>query len=222
MEYFAKFYYTIPIQILLNFVFIGYCIRHYSKLEEIKILFYYSIVSLCQSFFGIYVSVYFIQTSTIKELIHNSINIFILLELPSFYLFIIKSTSSSISKKILKTILLSFIILTLLYWGTSNSFNKNPSLLTLAEGYLIILACFIYYLEIFRKPLKDKLTHNSNFWIISGMFLLFAFLISLFIQAKNNLLTHLNIYNLVYIIVFIGYITLFSFFIIGLKWKIRK
>jgi hypothetical protein len=221
IEYFENFYFAVPIQIFVTSLFIYYSLMHFKKLGEIKILFYYSVVSLCQCFLVVYISIFTDKNLWELKLIQNSINIFLIIEVACFYVYIIKCITTVLIKRCLQILFIGLISFILYDWISTRSLNKSPSLNTILEGYLIILACLCYYREIFKQPSKIKLNRNPTFWVINGIFLLFAFLISLFIQRKNILFNQLELFNTIYILNYIGYITLFCFFIIGLKWKIK-
>jgi hypothetical protein len=138
-----------------------------------------------------------------------------------FYHFIINSIKSVKIKKILRFFVAGYPILVFYYWIYTPAFNEIPDYLTVIESYLIIIGCLFYYLEIFTTPANIKLLEHPQFWTITGMLLLFAFLIPLFLQRNNILLNFIDLYNTIYVMNFIGYITLFIFFNIGLRCQIK-
>lgn len=221
IEYFSEFLFAIPIQFGITVFFIVMCTINFKKLEDAKILLLYALASICQSIFGIYIS---IDRHTEEEisLVHNSINVFMLLEFIIFCLFIQRSLVMKITKRANKIILVSFVLFIIYDWSTTDSFDKLPSFLTLIESYLMIPACFLYYFELFYSPPKTDFFRNHRFWIITGIFILFSLLVPIFLQRKIVYRGRLEIYNTIYLITFFAYITLFSFFIIGIRWKIRN
>gem|GEM_PF-2749431 len=221
LEYFSLFYYTVPIQIIVTFLFVLHGILFYKKIKEFKILILYGIISLLQCGFGVYISVFTDHDFSKNIIIRNSINIFMLFEYIVFYYFIINSIKSAKIKKVLRFFAAGYPLLVFYYWIYTPAFNEIPDYLTVIESYLIIIGCLFYYLEIFTTPANIKLLEHPQFWTITGMLLLFAFLIPLFLQRNNILLNFIDLYNTIYVMNFIGYITLFIFFNIGLRCQIK-
>lgn len=220
LQYFSTFYFTVPVQMALNIFFIIACLMNYGKIRGMRILLLYSVIALVQCLMGVYVNVLLKYSEEREMLLEGSVNIFMIIEFGVFYIFLIKSISSKFFKKILKSVLVIFPIITCYFWISTNSFKETPSNFTVAESYLIIIPCLYYYYELFNVPPVTDILNSPNFWIITGMLLLFIILIPLFLQSNN---LHLNTPNLsrIYTITFIGYITLFSFFINALKCQLR-
>jgi hypothetical protein len=182
----------------------------------------YAILSVIQSVYGIYVSVYKTHCAERHAWVNNSINVFMLLEFLIFTFFILTSLFNKYTRLILKIVIALFVASTFRIWISTEAFDEQPAFLTLLESYLIIIGCLLYYLEILYLPLKTSLIKSYNFWAITGMLLLFIFLIPLFLPRRNIYLSSPKLYNTVYPITFIGYIILFIFFSISLKWKIKN
>lgn len=222
IEYFSQFLFAIPIQFSITLVFVILCCVHFRKLQELKILLLYSIASLSQCVFGIYISVYSFHSEEEISWVHNSINVFMLLESIIFSVFISKSLTARSTKLLVAGILFCFVIFVFYDWITTDSFYRLPSFLTLLECYCMILGCFIYYLELLYFPAKISFLKDYRFWIITGIFLLFSFLIPIFLQRRTVYHGRIEMYNTIYLITFLGYITLFTCFIIGVRWKIKN
>ncbi len=222
LRYFSTYYYIVPVQFILNLLFVIACSLNYNRIGNFKILLIYGLTALTQSIFATYIGVYMVSGQEKIKLIQNSINIFMLIEFILFNLFLIKSTSISSLRKILIGTSILFILVVLRYWFYTNAFNKSPFFLSVIESYLIIIGCLLYYYSNFTSADNIKIKDNPPFWIVTGMLFLFGCLLPVFLQWNNTYLQSLDIYNAVYLINFVGYIILFTFFILGLKCQIKK
>jgi len=207
--------------VTLNVFFVVSCVYNYKKIKGLRSLFLYSILSLSQSFIGIYVNVFKSYTIASEEFLENSINIFIVLEFIIFYLFLISAIKSRLIRMLMQLTLLMFLISTLSYWIISNGFNEGPAILTVLESYLIILPCLYYYYELFKIPSSKRILDESKFWTITGMLFLFAFLIPIFLQRNNIFWNFRYLYRTAYSITFIGYTILFVFFLKAIQCRIK-
>jgi hypothetical protein len=222
IEYFSKFYFTVPVQFIITICFVVACVLNYKKLGPLKILLLYAAISLAQAILAIYISVYTEINYQKVQLVQMSISIFTVVELILFYLFILKSISLGKIKACIKILLCLFIAYTGLYWSLTDSFNTTSSFLTLIESYFIVLACLLYYYQLIVSPPILQIPENPTFWVITGMLSLMVFIIPIVLNRRNIFMKDLKIYNNVYLINFIGYIALYIFFILGLRWKIKN
>ncbi len=221
-KYFSIFYYAVPIQMITTLLFIIVGLANYKKINEFKSLLLYGIISMMQCILGVYISVFTDHDLGKITFIRNSINIFMLFEYIIFYSFIINSIALNVIKNILMIFFIGYVVVVLYCWIFTSAFNKPPAYLTIIESYLMIIGCLFYYLEIFVCPPKVKLLDHPKFWFVTGMLILFAFLVPFYLQYDNILLQYLSLYNTVYIMNFIGYTILFIFFNIGLRCQIKK
>jgi hypothetical protein len=219
LRYFSYYYYTIPIQILLNLIFIIVCLTHFKKIKGVRILLLYSSISFIQSLIGVYTSL-FERNDQTEKLVENSINLFMLFEFIIFYEFIIRATKSALVKWILNTVRILFCCIVIYYWKTGESFNITPCDFTISEGYLIIIPCLYYYYELFDEPATINLSQNSKFWVISGMLFFFIFITPLYLQSRSFFIAS-NHTSPAYSMTFIAYIILYIFFLNALKCQIR-
>jgi hypothetical protein len=222
LHYFAKYYYTIPVQIILNLIFIAGSVVNFKKLKSLKILLPYGILSFVQCIIGVYLNVFVPYSRQTERLLENTINLFMLVEFVLFYTYIIVLMKHRLWLRIVLIIVqIVFSVTILWYWFFTDSFNEAPSSFTIIESYLIILGCLSYFFDLFFQPMPVQISSNPQFWSITGMLLLFAFLIPLTLQLNNIFKNFHAIYNALYSINFLGYSTLFAFLIISLRCQIR-
>lgn len=221
LEYFAAFYFLIPIQILLSVVFIILAFANFKKIAHLKLLIIYAFLSLAQCLFGIYENVFKYYSAKLESEIETSISVFMLAEYVIFTSFIISSTKTKTSKFLLKIVLFLFSFAMSYYWLISDSLARSPSYLTIAESFIIILGCLIYFYEMFNSPPTKNIFNHPPFWIISGILVLFSFLIPLSLQLDSTYKYEYPTYFIICSINYIGYIILYAFLLIGLRCQIK-
>jgi len=222
IEYFAKNYYTVPIQIILNLIFIIASVINFRKLTTLKILLPYAILSLLQSIIGVYLNSYVPYSLKVEKILESTINIFMLMEFILFYAYIISIFKNRQKvRRVLIVVLIIYTIAIFWNWYFTDSFRQAPSSFTIIESYLIIIACLFYYLDLFQNSIPIPMSDNPQFWTITGMLLLFAFLTPLTLQLDNVYTNFLPIYNPLYSLNFVGYSLLFIFLIISLRCQIK-
>jgi len=222
IEYFAKYYYTVPIQIILTVVFIALSLWHFNKLESFKILVPYGLISLVQCMVGVYLNVYDPYGKGVVVLLEQTINVFMLGEFIAFYAFIISLLKHKRKIQfILISVLIIYSLFIIVYWIYAKAFNEPPSAITVIESYLIIIGCLLYFYDLFVKSAPIKILKYPQFWAVTGMLILFAFLLPLTLQLNNIYLNFHSIYNPIYSLNFIGYSILFAFFIISVRCQIK-
>lgn len=222
LKYFSIFYYAVPVQMIVTSVFVINGMMHYRKVKAFVSLLAYGILSLVQCIVGTYISVYTPDSTKNNTIVQNSINLFMLLECLIFSQFIISSLGSGVIKRWLRAGSVVFVLIVLYHWVFTRSFSRPPESLSVLESFLVIIGCLLYYFEIFTSPPNIKLLQHPPFWFITGMLLLFAFLLPLFLQRDKDLQNFVDLFNVVYTMNFIGYTILFIFFIIGMRCQIRK
>jgi len=195
---------------------------HYRKVKEFASLLVYGVLSLVQCFIGTYISIYTQHDPKSDTIIQNSINVFMLFEFLIFSQVIISSVRSRSIKRTLGMAVAVFLVTVLYCWLFTAAFNKPPESLSVLESFLVIIGCLLYYFEMFTSPPNIKLLQHPRFWFITGMLLLFAFLLPLFLQGNNDLLNFTDLFNAVYMMNLIGYTILFIFFTIGMRCQIRR
>jgi len=136
-----------------------------------------------------------------SRIAHDSLYVYLGVELSCSLLFIRSHTRSIPVKKILLWAILLFIPYMFYFWLSNplaTDFNSN--ILT-TEGFLIILACVYFFFELLTgRPDKNLFTEPA-FWSISGMLVLFTvitpvfLLVNFFIHNRESLFYRLYIAN---------------------------
>ena len=137
----------------------------------------------------------------------------VMLELLIFMQFFYQVLYSSNKKKIIKFLCIIFVI-----FGISRLINDSIlyshiiiSTITqmfFLEAVLLLISCFLYYLQIFKSPPTLKLLNEPSFFVVTGLFffLICSFPYSLFLDLISN---YPSIYRFIFSIIYIFYILLF-------------
>jgi len=156
------------------------------------------------------------KTVLSQRVAHDSLYIYLLLELICCLLFIRWHTRSAIAKKILVGSILLFIPYMLYYWMSNplaTDFNSN--ILT-AEGFLIILACVYFFCEsLMGKPDQNLFTRPA-FWNILGMLVLFTVITPVFLLVNYFIHNREAMYYRLYIANNLCYTVLFVTFAVAI------
>lgn len=215
----SVYYLTVPVQFLLNLIFVAGCLLHFRRLRHMLLLLVYAIFALLQTAAGLYVNAFAKDHQAAAALLEHSVNIFGLIEFICFCLYIHTALVFRVPRLLL---LLLCIIMTgwmLMHWLLSGSFESTPYHLMSLEAYLIILASLCYYFEIFYRPVVLNLAREPRFWVITGMMFLSILLTPLFLQNLHE--PGMPSLTKLYALTFIGYILFFIFLIHALKCQIQ-
>jgi hypothetical protein len=141
------------------------------------------------------------KTVLTRRISHDSLYVYLLVELVCCLLFIRMHTRSPLARNVLLGGIILFIPYTFYYWFSNpKATDFNSNILT-AEGFLIILACVYFFYELLTgRPDKNLFTEPA-FWSISGMLVLFTvitpvfLLVNYFIHNREVLFYRLYIAN---------------------------
>lgn len=183
-------------------------IVHRKKLQDLKFMVLYPMVSLVQGLLTYYSWIHekdkeLWGTDTVSD------SLFILFEFLIIYQFFKKAIVIERLKLFIKIIFLFNVTYLLLMWVLTDTFYKNPSKIYLIDSLCILSFCFIYFFQLFRLPPKLNLLNNTQFWITIGLLFYFSCTIPLFF-ADNILIVFPGYYKL-YSINFLAYTILFLF-----------
>ena len=142
-----------------------------------------------------------VKNAVRSRIAHDSLYVYLGIELTCSLLFIRCHTRPALAKKVLLWGVILFIPYMLYYWFSDpldTGFNSN--ILT-AEGFLIILACAWFFIELMTGRPDRNLFTEPAFWSISGMLVLFTvitpvfLLVNYFIHNREALFYRLYIAN---------------------------
>lgn len=221
IEFFEIYFFTVPLQIILNLLFVIAGIIYYKRLNSLAVILFYSMASLMQSSLGVYFNVYEKNNSNIVSILESSINVFMIIEFLTFNYFILKSLENRNFKKIIAWLVFIFISIASFSWVNNHSFIKAPAYLTVIEAFFVIIGCLLYYYEKLNLTSPNKLAKDPAFFVINGMLILSVFLSPVSIYLNEIFLSFSLIYNIIYLINCLAYTVLFTFFILALRCQIN-
>lgn len=205
IEYFISL--TIAVIFLIAFILFG--IKPKASFPLKKYFIAYAAISFIQIILGVSINNLNIFNLEDTYAIEYSINIFNLIEIILFAAFYFTIIKSSTNKKIIVASILIFICWILTQWILKNRFNLILRSVTLIEAFIFILFSLFYFFELLKNPSISPLHHDSNFWIVIGIFLLFSILFPLFLfkDYLGNIAP--NLYSSIYTANNIGYAILY-------------
>lgn len=213
--YFARCYFTIPIQLMLNIFFLIAYVLHYKKLKGMGGIALYAVVTLAQCVAGIYL----ILSPSRGRLPEAFMEIFMAVEFILFYLFLTGSIRARLFRFILKAVMILFPAAILYFQAFSPSLYRPVFRFSMTETYLIVIPCLFYYYELFMTETAVNLFNESRLWAVSGIF--FFMLLSSFFTQGYGPYAALHEPSGIYAVALFGYIFLFISFIIALACQIR-
>ncbi len=132
------------------------------------------------------------------------------------FLRILHSPNKSYIIKGLMIIYILFFFLNLIFWEGLFSFNSNSSGLA---SFIVVVYCFIYYLERLLRPQTESILKVQSFWFTNGLLTYYAgnfFIFITYHKLTDSLVSNLGliwkVHNLIFLILFI-------YFFIGILCK---
>jgi hypothetical protein len=221
LEYFSYSFFTLPIQLLLVLLFLAYFFIHAKLLARYWPFALYALMSFLQAVFALYIMLEHPTDRSFDRHINLSVKLFIVAEFLVVYTFIIRIVKGKLRSLVLKFLLASFsafLVYSFVEWKATATLNWY---LTVMESYLIIIACLIFFFEIFSASLQHKLTQLPDFWIAGGFFLFFSLVTTLFFNKQRIDLFSKEEFHAIYTLNFIGYIILFLSLLNALRCQVR-
>jgi hypothetical protein len=208
IDFFLESYYTLPLMMASQLVAVYVSYRGKTLSKELKYFYLYPIASFCQSIFAL-ISITFLNQKMEARLLEISVDIFVLIEIYLFYTLFLKVIIKNTFRRILKASIVGFALYTIGLFGFSDSLYGNSMKVVIGETFILFISIFLYFIELFKSPVKSNAVEQPEFWIIIGI--LFAFSCTLPVIALAFFRLGLISDSYHYIINFVGYSILFLF-----------
>lgn len=202
----ADFFYTNILAILCAFActIMGFIKRN--KFKELKLMFIYPLSSLIQTIIS-YTFTYFypnINIQKIDQYINLSINLFLLIEFISIFIFFYQVVLIGKLKKTLKLILSTYILIFFYLWYYYNPLLYYPFDLVFIQALYVLLIAVICLIDLFKNNPKRSLLSEPSLWIITGSLLYFLCTLPIYIAREfvfeaNGALIEEGLYSINYI-----------------------
>ena len=173
----------------LSYLFVIYsllCIVHFSLADILRV------------FFGL-------QGKSVIMFIETLNSIFTLVELCVFIIYFFHIIESRASKKVLSFLLSFFAIAFIVFMiklfdvnSEKSDITKSSVIVNVVEFCILLIAIFLYFIQLFTKPPTLNLANSPAFWIASGLFI--YILVSLPMLLFNE---HLRIGKDLYFLLFV-------------------
>lgn len=202
----ADFFYTNILAMLCSFACMITAFIRRNKFKELKLMFLYPLSSLIQTIIS-YALTYFYPSMNIQNIIKSinlSINLFLLIEFISIFIFFYQVVLISKLKKILKLILYTYILTLIFLWYVYNPLLYYPFDLIFIQAVYVLLIAIICLIDLFKNNPKGSLLDEPSLWIITGSFLYFLCTLPIYIAREfvfeaNGDLIEEGLYSINYI-----------------------
>ena len=104
-------------------------------------------------------------------------NFFTLFELLFFSYFFTKIIDSKKAKTLVLSMAAFFLILFILLVLKYGANNRGSGPMSLLESIILVIPCFIYFRELFKRPRTFDLTKEPSFWIVTATLFYFSIMI---------------------------------------------
>jgi hypothetical protein len=184
-----KYWYVIP-STLLSFICIFAIVKSLPQIKRFpqkkyfKIIFAFFLLTLFQLIIGLIDQLFIDNSNKIsgrKSLTSISVLIYIICEYQIYVYLLLIFINSQTIKTYLKISRYFIFILAIILWFSIISIELLTSCYTIAEGILLLPACFYFFYEILTGPPVLKLNEEPSFWIVTGITFLFVCLIPAYI-----------------------------------------
>ena len=221
-----KSFYTLPVMILLNALFLFLAFFHKFKERSVRLFILYAAASLAQDLLCIFLILAnrtLIKDSATISLIDNySIIAFIQIEFVTFYMYFYSQFQSTRVKRRISVIGKAFLLISVLasiyvcFFTSPITIGKFESCLSVTSSSLLLIPSFYYFYTLFIEPPLKNLLKEPSFWITTGIAFLHGLNIPLFFTENYFLKEFSTVWYNVYSINYIAYCFLFILFIISL------
>jgi magnesium-transporting ATPase (P-type) len=223
---FSKTFYTEPIMILLNILFLILALKFNVRDKKYRIFILYGVAALLQDMVNIGVSLTkYTDLETGKlgvRLIDIAVIVFIQIEFIVFYTFFYWQFEGKQMQKNIKIGGYSIIFLSMLcslnciFFMPNNTMHVFLSYFSVSFSVLQLLPAFYYFYILFNDPPVKNLLREPSFWITTGIAFLHGLNIPLFWVDNYVMQLFSPIWLPLYSINIIAYCFLFVLFIISL------
>lgn len=222
LKEFDRSYYTIPLMVLLNLLFLLVALRYKSAARGVKLLIGYGALSLLADFFDLIITTISLDPKTIQLLSDYKILCFIQIEFIIFYVFFyLQFPNKKVQKKIAVTgkIFALITLLTGLYAAIAPlplPLKRLSGYISVTESILILIPSFYYFYFLFLEPPVKNLVQEPSFWITTGIAFLHSLNLSNFLIDNYLSFVFDSVWPGIYSLNYIAYCFLFILFIISL------
>lgn len=136
------------------------------------------------------------------------VNIFLLIEFISIYIFFFEVFYSKKIKNLLYVIVCIYISITLGFWIFNNSLYKTPNHLFVPQAIFILMPGLYYLLNLLTNPSRIEPIHEPDFWVVIGLVFYFGGTLPLFLLNQHIDFSN-TLHRSVYAINFLSYGILF-------------
>ncbi|MBS1565399.1 MAG: hypothetical protein JST39_13490 [Bacteroidetes bacterium] len=176
------------------------------------------------SFFIQGVLVECISSRTVKSVLasriaHDSLYVYLGIELCCCLLYIRAHTRSVMARKVLPGGIALFIPYMIYYWSRNPEATDFNSNIITVEGFMIILACVYFFIELLTRRPDQNLFTEPAFWCISGMLVLFTVITPVFLLVNYFLHNRETLFYRLYVANNLCYTLLFATFGLGMGRK---
>jgi hypothetical protein len=226
LQEFDRSFYTIPLMILLNILFLLIAFRYKSKAKSRRILILYAVVSLLANLLDVCL-IAITQNQKITHLTDDyTILYFSQIEFIIFYIFFFKQfPNKTVQKKIAVTgkivaLLTLLLALYAIIFPFPLTIRRLSGYISVAESILILIPSFYYFYFLFLEPPEKNLLQEPSFWITTGIAFLHTLNLSNFLIDNYLSIIFNYVWPGVYSTNYIAYCFLFILFIIS--WLCQK
>ncbi|HEX6432261.1 MAG TPA: hypothetical protein VF008_31430 [Niastella sp.] len=221
-----KSFYTMPLMILLNILFLIVALRNRSAKKANTIFIIYGALFLVENIAGICISLFdkvLIKNDSFTTTIGAySVLCFVQIEFIVFYsFFYYQFNNKRIQNKIAVTgkIYAAAAVLFTLYvsiFPFPLTIKNLTAYIYVTSSILILIPAFYYFYTLFLEPPTKNLLQEPSFWITTGIAFLHSLNIPLFLIEKYLLNKFIPVWYSMYSINYIAYCFLFILLIISL------
>jgi hypothetical protein len=227
-----KTFYTLPIMVLLNVLFLVLALWYKPKERKYKIFVLYGAAALLQDMLCIFLMLanktLIKDPNTIVLIDECSITCFTQLEFALFYTFFYAQFNNSRIKHAISLTGKAFVLTTILIsiytilFASSSVIKKFEGYISVTSSFLLLIPAIYYFYTLFAEPPIKNLLREPSFWITTGIVFLHGINIPLFFAESYLLKEFTAVWYNLYSINYIAYCFLFILLIISLLCKTGK
>lgn len=211
-------FFTIPVMVLCNIVFLAIGLRQWKRLGMYWIFIVYGICAIVQDV----VALNFIAGAEKEKygFIWISIFLFITIEFITFYAFFYSVFKGLRIQKWIQRVGIAYVctsfiaLFYLLVIRKADGFELIDYY-TLSTSFLVLLPAFYYFYYLFILPPTKDLAKDRTFWINVGIIFIQGILIPLY-SFEDYIANELGVWDKIYSINYMAYSVMFLLFSVGM------
>jgi len=184
-----KYWYVIPATLLSLICIFAILkslpqIKRFPQKKYFKIILVYFLLTLFQIIIGLIDQLFIDNSDKIsgrKSTTNIAMVVYIICEYQIYVHLLLTFIKSQPIKTYLEISRYFILLLAIILWFSKIGMELLASYYTLAEGILLLPACFYFLYEILTGPPVFKLSEEPSFWIVTGIIFLFVCLIPAYI-----------------------------------------